>query len=183
MDLLKGIKVLVAVASKHGSTLEIAEVIAEELRTANFEVTLQELQDKNKVSEISEYSAVILGSAIYAGNWLPQAKDFAEQHQLVLSKLPIWVFSSGPLDSDDSKPHDDPAKLAKSLGEVKIQEHHIFVGKLDLADLKFGERLITRLVKSPTGDFRNWVEIREWAQEIAKELRLGSIVVNSVTQT
>jgi len=182
MNVSKGQKVLVAVASKHGSTLEIAEVIAEELRTANFEVTLQDLQDKNEVSEIGEYSAVILGSAIYAGSWLPPAKDFAEQHQLVLAKLPVWVFSSGPLDKDDSKPHDDPTKLASSLGEVKIQEHHIFLGKLDLADLNFGERLITRLVKSPTGDFRDWVEIREWAQEIAKELRLGTFAANSATQ-
>ncbi len=148
---------------------------AEELRAANFEVKLQDLQDENEVSEISACSAVILGSAVYAGNWLPSAKHFAEQYQPALSKLPVWLFSSGPIGKDDPKPHDDPNKLASSLGEVKVQDHRVFVGKLDLADLKLGERLITRLLKAPTGDFRDWVEIRGWAQEIAQELHSGSI--------
>ncbi len=183
MDEAKDIKVLVAVASKHGSTLEIAEVIADELRAASFEVTLQDLQEKSEFNEIGEYSAVVLGSAIYAGNWLPSAKDFAEQHQLVLANLPVWLFSSGPLGIDNPKPHDDLAKLASSLGEVKVQEHHVFVGKLDMADLNFGERLITRLIKAPTGDFRDWVEIRGWAQEIVRELLFEAFEANTVTQT
>lgn len=175
----KNLKILVAVASKHGSTSEIAEVIAEELIMANFEVELQDLCDKDNAGEIDQYDAVILGSAIYAGNWLPEAKDFARQHQAALSKLPVWLFSSGPLGKDDPQPANDPAKLAVSLGEVKVQDHRVFVGKLDLADLGFAERLITKVVKAPTGDFRDWVGIKEWAGEIAREL--GSKPVTTAT--
>lgn len=164
-------KVLIAVASKHGSTREIAEAIAEELRAHDLEVDLCDLgQDQPPDNVAATYRAVILGSAIYAGNWLPQAREFAEIYQEPLAIMPVWVFSSGPLGADDPQPHDDPNKLALPLGEVKVRDHHVFVGKLDPSSLGFGERLITRMVKAPYGDFRNWEEIRGWAREIAFDL-------------
>src|SRR5947209_19655027 len=99
-------KVLIAVASKHGSTREIAEAIAEELRQAASTVDLHEVE---MVDTLIGYDAVILGSAIYAGNWLPEARHFAEQHPVLLAQVPLRVFSSGPLGAPDPQPHDDPA--------------------------------------------------------------------------
>jgi menaquinone-dependent protoporphyrinogen oxidase len=160
-------KILIAVASKHGSTREIADVIAEELGAQNL---TSDLQEAGEVGQITGYDAVILGSAIYAGNWLPEAKRFAEQFQTELSKLPVWLFSSGPLGADNPKPHDDPARLAAPMGEVKIRDHKVFVGKLDAATLGFAERMIVKAVKAPTGDFRDWKAIRGWARSIATQL-------------
>lgn len=160
-------KVLIAVASKHGSTREIAQAIAEELRNASVDV---DLKDINQVMGTAGYDAVILGSAIYAGNWLPDAKQFAQQHNVALTTVPVWVFSSGPLGGEDPQPHNDPAVLAAPLGEVKPQDHHIFTGKLDPETLGFAERLITKVIQPPEGDFRNWEEIRGWARQIAAEL-------------
>lgn len=94
--------ILVAVASKHGSTREIAQVIADELRTAHLAV---DLQDAGAVGDIAGYDAVILGSAVYMGSWLPDAhSELAQRHHAALATLPVWVFSSGPLGTHDSQP-------------------------------------------------------------------------------
>lgn len=160
-------RILVAVASKHGSTREIGEAVAEELRAQALSV---DVQDAGDVVKVAGYDGVILGSAIYAGNWLPEAKSFAEAFRTQLSKLPVWVFSSGPIGAENPKPQDDPARLAAPLGNVKTRDHRVFVGKLDLATLGLGERMIIKAFKSPTGDFRDWEAIRGWARGVAAEL-------------
>lgn len=161
--------ILIAVASKHGSTQEIAEVIGAELRAAGHTV---EVRAAEAGVAIAQYDAVILGSAIYAGTWLPAARSFAEEHTAALTARPVWVFSSGPLGADNPQPHDDPQKLAAPLGTVPVRDHQVFVGKLDMSQLGWGERLITRVVKAPEGDFRDWAAIRAWAGEIAAALPL-----------
>lgn len=161
-------KVLVAFASKHGSTQEIASTIAEELRNAKLDTVLL---DVSEVKGLEGYGAVILGSAIYAGNWLPDAKGFAGRHREPLSRLPVWLFSSGPLGLEDPKPHDDPAKLITGMGDVPVRAHKVFVGKLDPTELGLGERLLVKVVGAPAGDFRDWGEIRGWAKQVAEELQ------------
>lgn len=158
--------ILIAVASKHGSTREIAQAIAEDLRAQDLVV---ELREAGEVSDIAGYEAVILGSGVYAGSWLPEAKHFAETQRTELSRLPVWIFSSGPI-GDDPQPHEDPQKLAAPLGDVVVRDHRIFVGKLDRQNLGFGERLIARVVGAPEGDFRDWAAIHQWAGEIAAAL-------------
>lgn len=164
-------KVLVAVASKHGSTFEIAEVIAQALRGAGH---ASQVQNADELHSLTDYEAVVLGSAIYAGNWLPEAKRFAATHHEALGKLPVWVFSSGPLGEDNPQPHDDPQRLAAPLGEIVVKDHRVFSGKLDKHDLGVGERLIARVVRAPEGDFRDWEEIRGYAREIAATLAMAS---------
>jgi menaquinone-dependent protoporphyrinogen oxidase len=164
-------KILITVASKHGSTREIGEAIAEELRGSGLET---DLLDASEVDSLDGYNAIILGSGIYAGSWLPEAKYFIEQYRPELSRLPIWLFSSGPL-GETSKPSDDPKKLEAPLGGIEVRDHQIFVGKLDPATLGLGERLIVKVVGAPAGDFRNWGEIRDWARQIARKLELDSI--------
>jgi len=160
--------VLVTFASRHGSTREIAVTIAEELRAAHIAAELEEAHD---VGSVAGYDAVVLGSGIYAGNWLPDAKAFVENNRAELLKRPLWVFSSGPLGTGDPKPHDDPERLVAPLGSIHPRDHRIFVGKLDPAHLSFGEKVIAKAVRAPVGDFRDWTSIRAWAREIAAEVR------------
>lgn len=138
--------VLIAVASKHGSTREIAE----DLRTASVAV---DLRDAGDVASITGYTAVVLGSGMYAGSWLPDAKHFAEQHRAELARLPVWVFSSGPLGADEPQTHDDPQKLAAPLGDVPVRDHRVFVGKLNTQGLGFGECLMVKVVGAPEAIF------------------------------
>lgn len=168
-------KALVAVASKHGSTREIANAIVEELRNAAIDA---DLRDASEVSSIRGYDAIILGSAVYMGKWLPEARDFPEHHRMALSKLPVWLFSSGPLGAEDPQPHYNPEELGIPFVAADVRDHHVFVGKLESEGLGFGERIAVKMVraalgdyKAPYGDFRNWDEIREWARGIAAELQ------------
>jgi menaquinone-dependent protoporphyrinogen oxidase len=140
------------------------------LRTAEISVDLHEV---DQVGTLAGYDAVILGSAIYAGAWMSEARHFAEHHQADLARLPVWLFSSGPLGAENPQPHDDPAALAAPLGVVVARDHRVFVGKLDPAGLGLGEWLLAKAVRAPTGDFRDWAAIRRWAQEIAVELQAG----------
>jgi menaquinone-dependent protoporphyrinogen oxidase len=161
-------KALIAVASKHGSTREIASAIAVELRTKGMEA---DLRDAGQVCDLAGYDTVVLGSGIYAGNWLPEAKQLVERHRAALNKLPVWLFSSGPLGAPDPQPHDDPKRIATTaVGDLPMRDHCVFAGKLDKGSLGFGERLITMAVKAPEGDFRDWDDIRAWAASIAVAL-------------
>lgn len=159
--------VLIAVASKHGSTREIAEAIANELDSAGLVV---DLRAAGAIASLQTCDAIVLGSGIYAGSWLPEARSFVEQFHADLARLPVWVFSSGPLGADDSQPQHDPQQLAASLAGVPMRDHQIFVGKLDKRSLGLAERMIARVVGAPEGDFRDWEAIRAWAREIAAAL-------------
>jgi menaquinone-dependent protoporphyrinogen oxidase len=113
---------------------------------------------------------VVLGSAVYMGNWLGEARRFAERHQQQLAKLPVWFFSSGPLGKDDPLPQGDPERIKDLDQAIKPQDHRVFVGKLDKRTLGLGERLAVKMVHAPEGDFRDWTAVREWARGIAAAL-------------
>ena len=164
--------VLVAVASNHGGTREIAEAIANELRTIGLDA---EVRDVDDVTDLDGYDAVILGSGVYMGRWLPEATRFADANRGEFSAVPVWLFSSGPLGQDDPQPKGDPAHLDELMKATEAREHRIFVGKLDKRDLGLGERLAVKLVKAPEGDFRDWEAIRAWADEIAGALQPSTV--------
>jgi len=153
--------ILIAVASRHGSTRGIADVIAQELTASGYTATVR---DAGEVTDLEQYDAAIVGSAIYMGNWLPEARRFVQHNRDRLSALPVWLFSSGPLGEDEPQPRDDPGHLTDLMRACGAREHRTFLGKLASNDLGFGERLAVKVVRAPEGDFRDWPAIREWAQ-------------------
>ena len=86
-------KILVAYASRHGSTAGIAERIAKTLESAGLDVTLRPVTD---VGPLDEYGAFVIGSAAYMGGWLGEATTFVRRNRDVLARQPVWTFSSGP---------------------------------------------------------------------------------------
>ena len=62
--------VLVAYASRLGSTRAIAERIAERIQTDGIAATARDVET---VDDLIPYDAVIVGSAVYAGHWLKEA--------------------------------------------------------------------------------------------------------------
>jgi menaquinone-dependent protoporphyrinogen oxidase len=165
------LRVLIAVASRHGSTQEIARRIQAGLERAGFDVELEEM---NTFPDPAVFDAVILGSAIYMGNWMGEAREYVQRYQEVLNDGTVWMFSSGPLGDPDLTPQDDPKRLPAQLGIVDLKDHRIFAGALDPATLGIGERIVTRMVKAPSGDFRDWDAIDSWANDIAQELNAPS---------
>jgi menaquinone-dependent protoporphyrinogen oxidase len=157
-------KMLVTCASRHGSTREIARALAQELRACGHSVAVREVDE---VGSLDRYEAVIVGSAVYMGNWLPEARRFVEEHHEQLARVPVWLFSSGPLGTDDPQPTGAPAHLDELMKATQAHGHRVFVGKLDRSGLGPGEQLLARVVRAPEGDFRDWDDIRAWAREIA----------------
>lgn len=160
-------KVLVAVASRHDATHGIAEVIADELETSGLEV---QLRDADTVPNIADYQAVVLGSAIYTGGWLAEAKHLVDFQGPVLRKVPVWLFSSGPIGTDDTKTLDDLPEAQELMKATGAREHRVFAGRLDKRSLDPAERSVTKVVEAPEGDFRDLGAIIEWAGSIAQFL-------------
>lgn len=160
--------VLVAVASRHGATREIAEAIGATLRGEGLEV---ELADAADVSDVSGYDAVVLGSAVYVGRWLEPARELVEEHGDALAAKPAWLFSSGPI-GDPPKPEADAAvDIGDIADRLDARDHRLFAGKLERKALGFGERAVVLAFRAPEGDFRDWDEIADWSRGIASELR------------
>jgi menaquinone-dependent protoporphyrinogen oxidase len=174
------INVLVAVASKHGSTRGIAEAIATELRTMALTANVRDIEEDPPVDGCD---AAIIGSAIYMGDWLPEARRFVDRNQSRLAELPVWLFSSGPLGQGDQQPKGEPSTLDELMNGTGARGHRVFAGKLDKKQLGLGERLVAKLVKAPQGDFRDWPAVRAWAREIGTALSLDVVRAGATIRT
>ncbi len=159
-------KVLVAVASKHGATSEIGQVIEASLRSGGLDAELKQIEE---VTTLSPYSAVVIGSGVYSGHWMRQAREFVEVHEGELKELPTWLFSSGPV-GDPPKPLENPAEVADVVKRLGARGHRLFPGRIEGSDLGLSEKALIALVRAPDGDFRPWSEISTWAESIAERL-------------
>ena len=160
-------KVLITAATRHGSTFEIASGIQEVLSSVGIET---DLTVPERVANLIGYDAVILGSAIYAGNWLAPAREFVARTMWALRTRPVWLFSSGPI-GDPAKPTEAPAIVAEMLEATGAREHRLFAGRLERRDLGLAEKAIMAVTRTPDGDFRSWSQIEAWAMQIARALQ------------
>jgi menaquinone-dependent protoporphyrinogen oxidase len=172
------VSMLVAYASKHGSTQEIAERIAEKLNAAGQQ---SEPRPVKAVSDLTGHDAFVIGSAVYNAHWQKEATEFVRRNRAVLADRPVWLFSSGSLGTKgtDAKGRDlreaaEPKEITEFREAIRPRDHRVFFGALDPAKLTFAERTIRKLPAAramlPEGDFRDWAEIEAWAEGIAQEL-------------
>lgn len=165
-------KILIAVASKHGSTREIADAISEELWAARHQA---DVRDVREVDDLGAYDAAVIGSAVFLGNWMSEARAFVETNRAQLLSMPVWLFSSGPIifrDGEAGHPAsaDEPRHLDRLLEASGARDHRVFGGKLDRRQLNVMERLSVGAAKAKDGDYRDWKDIREWGRSIAAAL-------------
>jgi menaquinone-dependent protoporphyrinogen oxidase len=166
-------KFLIVVASRHGATRGIAQALSDELTHDGHVVTVC---STSEAPPVQDYDAVVVGSAVYFGKWLAEARHYLARNQQQLLRRPVWLFSSGPVGPADPQPKDDPSGIAQVIEQVNARGHRTFVGKLDPTQLGLGERFIiwnvSRLVRDAgkLGDFRDWEAIRVWADEISATL-------------
>jgi menaquinone-dependent protoporphyrinogen oxidase len=166
-----GARVLVVVATKHGSTREIAAAVVRGLTddTAGPPLTAV-LQEAEHAASPAGFDAVVVGSAVYAGRWREPARDWVGAHAAALRDRPVWLFSSGPIGSPPFPP-DEPHDVHPLTQLVGARGHQVFAGRLDKDLLSFGERAMVTAMRAPLGDFRDWDAVRAWAGEIGRDLR------------
>lgn len=165
-------KILVTFASSHGATADIAQTIGAVIRENGLNVDTIRMEE---VESLEQYDAIVLGSAIYIGEWLKLARDFLIAYRDVLQQKYLWIFSSGP--TGEGKPTELldglvlPESLETIVDELQPRDVVVFGGKIDLRRLKKNERIIVQDEGIPKGDFRNWHAIKFWAQQIADALK------------
>ncbi len=166
-------KILVTFATRTGSTADVAETIGQTLSADGAVVDVKAVKS---VTELKVYDAVVVGSAIRMGQWLPEAVEFVKKNQALLSKIPTAFFTVHLLNRDDS----EASRLARQAYTAPVrqilapQAQVFFDGKMDYARLSFIDRTIAKTVAKSTnsgeGDYRNWDVIRRWARELEPTL-------------
>jgi menaquinone-dependent protoporphyrinogen oxidase len=159
--------ILVAYGTKHGSTREVAYAIAETLQEHGLEV---DTHPAAEISDLSRYTCVVLGGAIYMGRWHPDAVRFVERHRAVLASMPLAIFGMGPRTMDEPNAAETRAQLVKALGrvpEIVPGAVAVFGGVIDPRTLRFP---FNRL---PQSDARDWAAIRGWAADVCETLDFG----------
>ena len=149
------IQVLVAYATKYGETAEITEKIGQVLRQAGLRA---DVLPADRVGDLTPYKAVVLGSAVYAGQWRKEAATFLEANEKKLTEQSVWLFSSGPTGEGDPvqlmKGFRFPEALQPIADRVRPRDIAFFHGVLDMKKLNLAEKLIVKGIKAPVGDFR-----------------------------
>lgn len=161
-------RVLVAYATRKGSTAEIAKTIGDELRVHGYDVTVKEMA---AVTSLDGFEAVILGAPIYTGKIIDMGK-FAGRHREGLTLRLVAGFTVGlaPVSGDQKQVDAGLATLRSMLDPFHPLAVAFFAGRLDPAGLSFIEKAMIGMVKAPSGDFRDWKAIGAWAREIAEKI-------------
>jgi menaquinone-dependent protoporphyrinogen oxidase len=165
-------RILVAYATKYGSTAEIAEKIGETVREAGLQA---DVLPAEKATDLASYDAIVLGSAVYAGSWRKEAVQFLEANEKRLAERPTWFFSSGPTGEGDPvetmKGWRFPEAQKPIAERIQPRDIAFFHGEIDMKKLNFAEKLLVKGIKAPTGDFRDWAAVADWAKGIAEALK------------
>jgi menaquinone-dependent protoporphyrinogen oxidase len=160
--------VLVTYASRFGATAGVAESIGKTLSEHGAQVDVLPMRD---VKDLSPYQAVVAGSAINAGAWLPEAMQFVQAHQAELRRKPFAAFlvcMTLTMKNGEQYRSNVSTWLAPVRSLVKPVSEGLFAGVLDIGKMpSFGDRLKFRLsVLSGVwkeGDHRDWEAIRAWS--------------------
>lgn len=164
--------VLLAFATRFGSTQEVAETVAVSLREAGLKVDLQLMR---QVESLDHYAAVVLGAAIYNTKWHAEAHQFLAQHQAALRQRPVAIFTLGPLSSSAAAMRNSRRQLDRELAKypwLKPVALEIFPGKYD--PTKPGLGFFYRL--APARDYRNWDAIRAWVNALPAQLQRAEVL-------
>ena len=158
-------RVLVTFGSKRGGTAEIAEWIGAALRA---EGVAADVVPAASVTDVGPYDAFVVGGALYTMRWHRDARKFVRRYRDTLSRRPVWLFSTGPLDRSAEERDIPPVRaVARAAHRIGAQGHATFGGRLVEAP---EGRLAASMAKKMAGDYRARDQISTWARSIAATL-------------
>jgi menaquinone-dependent protoporphyrinogen oxidase len=160
-------KALVVYGSKSGGTEGLAEMIGRALTDLQWQVTVRPAAEK--MSDVGDYDAVLVGGALYAGRWHKDARRFVKRESAVLRAKPVWLFSSGPLgEAAETVSTIEPVtQVARLMADIGARGHETFGGYLSPDATGFPAKA---MAKKMAGDWRDEEQARAWAKAITAEL-------------
>jgi menaquinone-dependent protoporphyrinogen oxidase len=158
-------RALVVYGSKRGGTAGLAQMIGTEFQQHGWKVTVQ---DAAQPAELRGIDLAVVGGALYFNRWHKAARSFARRREPALRTMPVWLFSSGPLDgsaaSGDIAPVPQVQEIARHL---EARGHLTFGGRLAADARGFGARSLAR---KSAGDYRDPGQVADWVRQIIHEL-------------
>jgi menaquinone-dependent protoporphyrinogen oxidase len=162
-------KILITYASKCGSTGEVASALGKTLAQTGVRV---EVLPVKKVTDLSGYQAVFIGSAIRMAKWLPEAVNFVSENRASLQRVPTAYFTlCATLIEDTAANRTRVAGFTEPVRAMLTPAAEgYFAGKVDPNSLSFLENISLQAKSVPQGDFRDWAKITNWAQSAYAQL-------------
>lgn len=158
-------RVLVTFGSKRGGTAGIAAQIGETLRAEGNAVDVLPV---GEVGDLSRYDAVVIGGALYMARWVRSARRFVRRNAEALNRLPVWMFSSGPLDATAAEHDIPPTSSVRTLMAIAgARGHATFGGRLEPDARGFPA---AQMAKQRSGDWRDPAQIARWARDVGHDL-------------
>ena len=172
-------KILVAYATRYGSTQEVAEAVTLAMKGQGLAA---ELKPAREVRSLDGYDAIVLGTPLYMGALHKDVRALLEKNRAALDHFPFALFALGPIKADDGLDA-SREQLLTALAKVPVRTPSavaVFVGAYDPARLGFKDRMIAALPASPlhgeaAHDDRDWEAIRAWARKASAELGQGAL--------
>ncbi|HZP29246.1 MAG TPA: flavodoxin domain-containing protein [Acidimicrobiia bacterium] len=181
-------RALVAYASAHRSTAEMAERLADRIRKEGIEVTAAPV---TSIHDVTAFDAVVLGGDVHERAWPPEADAFVRRFRDELGRRPLWLFSVGLVGDRSSAlgrratrwvrglHYYEPADVLELRDAIPIRGHHAFVGVVEHDDVPRGRRVLFRAMGGQFGDHRDWIDVDEWGHAIARQLELLELALVS----
>jgi menaquinone-dependent protoporphyrinogen oxidase len=171
--------VLVGYATAHGSTKGVAQAIGDRLARSGHDVDVRPLHEE--LTQLGDYDAAVLGSAIHNQRWLPQGAAFLRTHSAALAERPLWLFSVSSVGDTTSFFHpriaglmrrvrSEPKDVATYRQLLRPHDHRSFAGAVERTHWDLFGHLFLRALGGTYGDHRDWDDIARWADDIALDL-------------
>jgi menaquinone-dependent protoporphyrinogen oxidase len=159
-------RILVAYSSQTGSTAGVADALGKQLAAGGAAVDVRQAKE---VVDLSAYSAVVIGSAIHGGKWLPEAMTFVQANQSKLRQMPTAYFLVCLMMANATEENRRwvatflepvralvrPVAEGRFAGALLYNKYSLFEG--------LGMRVFGRSQHLAEGDYRDWDAIHAWA--------------------
>lgn len=165
-------RILIAYESRFGSSGEIASFIGENLFDNNLKIDVKRIKD---INDLSPYRKIIIGSAIQYDKWMPEARDFIIKNEKDLARKSVSFFLVCLVLTKNNeeatlKADNYASEVNKLAPSIKANSFGKFAGVLDYSKMSFGQRVLAKglfaIIGVKEGDYRNWDEIRMWANRL-----------------
>jgi menaquinone-dependent protoporphyrinogen oxidase len=158
-------RALVVYGSKRGGTAGLAQMVGAELQQQGYDVAVQ---DATQPADLRGIDLVIIGGALYMNRWHKAARSFAGRREPALRTMPVWLFSSGPLDETASSGDIAPVPQVQEIARrLEARGHMTFGGRLAADARGLGAR---SLAKKYAGDYRDPAQVADWVRQIGQEM-------------